>query len=258
MGSAHARLSKEKIREVQRLAQEGFSLDRISSMLNVGKSTIYYYAKPYCRKQTKLNLDALSLREQGYIIGMFVGDGNIIRNPEKGQYGIKITLDKLKDQDITDYLCMLIGKAGKKIQKRVEGSDLCLRTFSKRLVEFILTYVLVAKQSTSKRNIKSLVKYETWNPHFKLGFISGLIDSDGHIFHKKNKHYGAIIKTNNRLLAKQIQSIQESLGSNVSIHVHEFKGTYPTKSLCYDIYVPSKSFHRFCRNLISVKHSRYH
>ena len=86
---AHKRLSEEEKAKIEKLAQEGLSLEGISSILDVGKSTVYYHAKQYCRKQTALNLDALAMKEKGYILGIFVGDGNLILRARNGQYGIK-------------------------------------------------------------------------------------------------------------------------------------------------------------------------
>jgi len=71
----------------------------VALKLGLRKSTVYYHARPYCRKQTKLNIKVLSLKEQGYILGMFIGDGNIIMKTSKGQYGLKFALDCNKDQD---------------------------------------------------------------------------------------------------------------------------------------------------------------
>jgi len=259
MGRTYKRLPPESIREMQRLAQEGLSLEKIALALDSGKSTIYYHAKPYCRKQTGLKLDILTMKEKGYLMGMFVGDGNIILKPKKGQYGIKITLDKTNDQDIAEYFHTLMDKAGKKIQRQIERNSLVLRIFSKKLVEFILNYISIKRQFNSRRNIKSLINCQNWNADFKIGFVGGLIDSDGYVFHRKNrKHYGAIVKTNDQLLGKQIHSILQDLGLNTYIRAHEFNGTYQTTALCYDVYIPSKEMLKLCREMISVKHARYH
>lgn len=255
----HRRLSYVEKEEIRGLILKGFSLQMVALKLGLRKSTVYYHARPYCKKQTKLNIKVLSLKEQGYILGMFVGDGNIIMKRSKGQYGLKFALDCNKDQDIAQYLCLLFMKAGKKIEKRIEGNTLYLRTFSKKLVKFVSTYVSIAKQPKSRRNIKLLINSESWASDFKIGFISGLLDSDGHVYHNKyGKHYGAVIKTSNRLLGKQVQASLSDLKINTNIRVHEFKGTYQTVNLCYDIYIPSKEMWKFCQNLISVKHARYH
>lgn len=256
---AHKRLSEEEKAKIKKLAQEGLSLEGISSILDVGKSTVYYHAKQYCRKQATLNLDALAMKEKGYILGIFVGDGNLILRARNGQYGIKITLDKNNDQDIAGFMHTLFRKAGKKTLKRIEENSLCLRAFSIKLVEFVLDYVSITKKDNSQRNVKSLINWKDWPLDFKIGFVSGLIDSDGYVYHSKSgKHYGAVIKTNNQSLGNQIQSILGDLRFNASIHAHEFHGTYETKSLCYNIYIPSKEMWRSCQDLISVKHARHH
>ncbi len=259
LGRNYIRLSEEKIKEIRKLAQGGLSLEKIASKLNLGKSTVYYHARPYCRKQTRLNLNALTMKEKGYIIGMFVGDGNILWRRGKGQYGIKITLDNDRDQDIAYYLHLLFTKAGKKSTIRTEGNSLSFRVFSKKLVGFLSKHVKIVKQASSQRNIKTIIGCKSWGSEFKLGFISGLLDSDGYMFHsKKGKHYGAMIKTSSFALKEQIQEIFSELQISVKIRVHEFKGTYQTRNLCYDIYIQSSEMRKFCPNLVSVKHSKYH
>lgn len=259
MGHKSQRLSAETIDSIQRLALEGFSIERISSMLTLSKSTIYYHAKRFCRKQTRLDLNALTLKEKGYLIGVFVGDGNIIWKPRKGQYGMKITLDKANDQDVAEYVCSLIVGAGKRSLKQIEGNSLILRIFSRKLLEFILSYVLVKKRPGSKRNAKSLIGCENWDSDFRIGFISGAIDSDGHVYHKRGgKHYGAVIKTSDQSLGDQMCFILKRQGLDAYIRSHQFEGTYQTTALCYDVYIPSRELFKLCRDLISVKHSRYH
>ncbi len=218
----YRRLSYVEKEEIRELILKGFSLQMVALKLGLRKSTVYYHARPYCRKQTKLNIKVLSLKEQRYILGMFVGDGNIIMKTSKGQYGLKFALDCNEDQDIAQYLCLLFMKAGKKIEKRIEGN----------------TPVSIAKQLKSQRNVKLLINSESWASDFKIGFIGGLLDSDGYVYHNKNgKHYGAIIKTSNRLLGKQIQAILSDLKINTLIFafmnskVHTKQQTYAMISI---------------------------
>jgi len=255
----YRRLSSAEKQEIRELIRKGFSLENIALKLNLRKSTVYYHARTYCKKQTKLNMNALSAKEQGYILGMFVGDGNVIMKTSKGQYGLKFTLDNKRDQKIAHFLRILFKKAGKKTETRTEARSLYIRIFSKKLTGFISNLVSTTKRPDSQRNIKSLVNYENWSSDFKIGFVSGLLDSDGYVHYgKKGKHYGAVIKTNNPSLAKQIQGIFSDLKVMAEIRAHEFQGTYPTDNLCYDIYIPSKEMWKFCHTLLSIKHSEHH
>ena len=54
------RLSANQIDRIKDLAKEGVSIRKIAEIFNVSKSTVYYHAKDYCRKMTRLNLDLLS------------------------------------------------------------------------------------------------------------------------------------------------------------------------------------------------------
>ena len=137
----YRRLSSAEKQEIREPIREGFSLKNVALKLNLRKSTVYYHARTYCKKQTKLNMNALSAKEQGYIFGMFVGDGNIIKRTRKGQYGLKFTLDNNRDQRIAQFLRLLFKKAGKKIEIQIEGKNLNLRIFSKKLLDFISSLV---------------------------------------------------------------------------------------------------------------------
>jgi len=107
------------------------------------------------------------------------------------------------------------GKENRKANRRKYPVS---KNFSKKLVKFVSTYVSIAKQLKSQRNVKLLINSESWASDFKIGFIGGLLDSDGYVYHNKNgKHYGAIIKTSNRLLGKQIQAILSDLKINTLI-----------------------------------------
>ncbi|MCD6537209.1 helix-turn-helix domain-containing protein [Candidatus Bathyarchaeota archaeon] len=52
----YSRLTCEQIGEIHNLAKRGASLKQIAMQLGVAKTTVYYYAKRYCRKMTRFNI----------------------------------------------------------------------------------------------------------------------------------------------------------------------------------------------------------
>jgi len=54
----------------------------------------------------------------------------------------------------------------------------------------------------SPRKKKLVVNYEKWSKPFKLGFISGLIDGDGHVYLDlmRGKRFAALIRTADSIL----------------------------------------------------------
>ena len=88
----------ERLRTYKVLAKKGLSLKRISAQLRVPKTTVYYHIREYCKKMTYIDLTVLSEEEQGYLVGMFVGDGNLLVKRKRGRYITKFTLDAERDQ----------------------------------------------------------------------------------------------------------------------------------------------------------------
>ena len=87
------RLSANQINRIKDLAKAGVSIREIAEMLNAGKSAVYYHAKGFCRKMTKLNLDLLSGWERGYILGIFLGDGDVNKGRKNPRYIVRFTFD---------------------------------------------------------------------------------------------------------------------------------------------------------------------
>ena len=119
-------------------------------------------------------------------MGMFVGDGYINRwfdkNENRQRFVVKFVLDKQRDQDIADYLQFIFNKAGKRTTRLSEKTKLIIKVSSKSFVEYLAKYVRNLGQVRGQSRRKVLVDIENWSYHFKLGFISGMIDSDGYIF----------------------------------------------------------------------------
>jgi len=254
-----ARLSKEEIESIEMLAKSGLSLRQISAYLHVPRTTIYYHAKEYCRQMTQLKLDALSEEERGYLVGMFVGDGTHIIRMDQGIYITKFSLDKERDKDIAKYLQGLFVKADKRIRQLIERNSITLRLFSKKFVEFLAKYVRRTEQINTRRKKKLLVNYEKWSKAFKLGFISGLIDSDGHVYFdsKRGKRFGVLIRTADNDLRDQIISVLRDL----DIATTTYAGKYHEKSYSlrpqHVIYIPTKELNKMSETLMAVKIKRF-
>lgn len=254
-----ARLSDGEIESIHTLAKMGLSLKQISARLHVPRATIYHHAKKYCRKITQLKLAALSEKECGYLVGMFVGDGIHIIKLDKGTYLTKFSLDKARDKDIEEYMQVLFAKTSKRIGRRIERNSITLKVFSKEFVEFLSEYVRHIEQNNTRRKRKMLINHEKWPSAFKLGFISGLIDSDGHVYfdQMRGKRFGVLIRTADNDLRDQIISLLMSL----SIATTTYPGKHHEKSYSsnpqYVIYIPTKELSKVAETLIAAKLKRW-
>jgi len=63
---------------------------------------------------TRLNLDLLSEWERGYIIGLFLGDGDINKGRKNPPYVVRFTLDAKRDKDISLILRQILRKGVRK------------------------------------------------------------------------------------------------------------------------------------------------
>jgi len=249
-----ARLSHQEINNIQTLSRSGLSLKQISTHLKIPKTTIYHHAKKYCKKMTYLNQAALSEKELGYLVGMFVGDGTHIIKTGRGTYITKFSLDKRRDDDVATHVCGLFAKGDKRVAQRIERNSITLRVFSKEFVNFLAKHVERIEQSNTHRKKKLLIDYEKWSEAFKLGFVGGLIDSDGHVYFdtKRGKRFGALIRTANGALRDQIISVLSNLG----VATTTYKGKYHEKSYSflpqYVIYIPTKELNEM-PEMLSIK-----
>lgn len=256
---SYGRLSSREVENMQALAKMGLSLRRISAQLGVPKTTVYFHVREYCRKMTYINLNALSEKEQGYLVGMFVGDGNLVLKRKRGMYLTKFALDAERDQDIADYMSSVFKKAGKKITRYVERSSLTFKVYSKEFVEFLLRHVIYAEQRDSRRKLKILINPEKWTMAFEFGFVSGLIDSDGHVYYnrRKTKHFGVLIKTANNTLRDQLTEILTTLRIEATTYTaKQYKKSYSKKPR-YVVYIPTKELERICHRFVAMKLKRF-
>jgi intein-encoded DNA endonuclease-like protein len=70
------RLAPNQIRKIIELSKAGTSIAKIAESLEINKTSVYYHARKYCHKMTKLDINLLNDSEKGYIIGVFLGDGS--------------------------------------------------------------------------------------------------------------------------------------------------------------------------------------
>lgn len=256
---SYKRLSSREIENIQALAKKGLSLKSISAQLRVPKTTVYYHTRECCKKMTYMDLNILSEDEQGYLVGMFVGDGSLIVKRKGGTYLTKFALDAERDKDIAEYMSNVFEKAGKRITRYMERSSLTFKVHSKEFIEFLLKHVMYIKRRDSRRRVKILTNPEKWTRAFKFGFVSGLIDSDGHVYYnrRRTKRFGALIKTVNNIFRNQLTEILNTLGIQATTYTAKwYKKSYSDKPK-YVVYIPTKELERNSYRFLAVKLKRF-
>ncbi len=114
---------------------------------------------------TTIKINALSDSEKGYLIGLYFGDGYL--HYDKGRhYRINFYFNPKKDCDIVNYTILLLKKIQLSPYTMLHHSCIIVRVNSKLFYNFLKFFQLQV--------------YEA-NENFILGFLSGLIDSDGYV-----------------------------------------------------------------------------
>lgn len=252
------KLGAQQISEIRKLVRNGLSLRRVARETGVSYSTVHHYARCYARKQTRMNISVLDDCERGYIVGAFVGDGNRFVERKSGHYGVKFALDAKRDEEIAFFLRNLFVKSGKRVTFYTERTWFIMKVYSKRLLEFVSDFVSYVEYKGKKR--KMLIGFESWTLAFKLGFISGLIDTDGYVHHNRRgtKHFGASITTMNEVLKGQLVNLFEGLGLTPKVYEIGPSKTSYSKKPTYIIKLNKLEFSKICRQLISIKHKQFH
>ena len=131
-----------------------------------------------------MNIEKLSEKERGYLLGLFCGDGYAYHNKKDRHYSVDFYLNSKKDKDIHKRLIDLLRKIGLRVFVFKDTRFNCIRTrvHSKQFYHFCIKI------------------YHSKSSNFDIGFMSGLIDSDGYVNFKKSTIQ--IINTNKKLLDK--------------------------------------------------------
>ncbi len=142
----------------------------------------------------------------------------------------------------------------------MKKQKLIIKVSSRSFVEYLAKYVKNFGQVKGQPHRKVLVDIENWSYYFKLGFISGMIDSDGYIFFNKRsmKPYLVEIKTANPTLKRQLLHILATLKMDTTEFIAKsYEGSYSVKP-CYRIHILKKGIQQHRHHLISVKLKRYY
>lgn len=250
------KLSGNQIEKIQNMVRKGFSLRSVARQTNMSYSVVHRIADCYAKKQMRLDLSALDERERSYLVGFFVGDGSQFSARKSGHYGVKFALDANRDAEIALLLCDLFVKAGKQTNSYQEDSWLVIKVYSKKLLAFLSGFVSYSEIEGKKRKV--LIGFEDWPHQFRIGVLSGLIDSDGYVHRKEGRfgHFGADITTTNQVLANQLVGLCRSLGLLARVSEINPGKTSFSKRPTYIVRINKSEFSKICSYTNSIKHKQ--
>lgn len=219
----------------------GSSINSISKKLNLGKSTIYYHYKKL--KGRKYILPSFKIKyseTEGEIVGIFTGDGSVYHHRASGHYELNVHFG-LKNKGYALYVKQLYEAYFNK-KFRLESSNpgrLRLRTYSRMLYDFFknyLDYIPSIKHCTVQ--LKS-IKFPR---KFKIGFLRGLLDTDGTIY-KGHNQIRISYCTTSKNLAHQVSQLLEEERIVNSIYVINRK--YRNEKTVYHVSILKNSVDKF-------------
>ena len=112
-----------------------------------------------------------SNKEQGYLIGLYLGDGYLHYSIKDRHYVVEVYLNSVKDEDIKTHTLVLLRKLGYNVfvQKDKRYNCVKVKINSKELMYFI------------KQKIAELYTKTDFDKDYLLGLLSGFIDAEGYV-----------------------------------------------------------------------------
>lgn len=182
--------------------------------------------------EKEVNIDKLSEGERGYLWGLFEGDGYKTYHKKSRHYIIEFYLNSKKDKLIIKKVFSLLKEIGLNPSQYKDKRFNCIRVkaYSKKLFNLM-----------NKR-----ISLKDKNNDFNLGYVSGIIDSEGYVNQKK--HTIEIVNTNKDLL-DQCANFLDSI--NIGYNLSKRSKSIKDKKDSYRMYV-SVSFKRLKHLSIKV------
>lgn len=185
MRQKYERLSEEVKSTLRRLTLEGRSLNALSKITGLGKTTIYYQVKSLKPRQWRKMEINISEFEIGELIGAFAGDGNYYHRKyepngnQDSRYRIRYFLSLISDKNYANYLIYLLKRLNLNPGKSVREKEntICVNVNSKEFSEFIKKYLMWEDDKTFSIRLKKEINNYSYD--FLRGFARGLMDTDG-------------------------------------------------------------------------------
>lgn len=230
------RLTSEEKNKIKLLVKEGVSLNKISKVMHLSKTTVYYHfrrLKGMTIKRPRIHFD--SKRELGEVIGLFAGDGSLHFEPKNYGYLIRVHFG-IDNVGYLNHVKSLYEKNfGKIFNAKSDGKgNLIIETKSKDIFLFFHDF-LNFKNQEKALTVSLKNKYENHN-EFLIGFLKGLLDTDGTICSTADKQLRIVFYTSSKKLSEQISKYLRSF--NIS---HDISEDRRGENISYHIYILKKS-----------------
>jgi len=229
----------------------GESINVIARALKLGKSTVYYhYQRLRGRRYRVPHFEPCASENEGEICGVFAGDGSQYFHPESYSYEVNVHFGEHNIAYAEHVKQLFDHFFDKQFLLRREGSrDRRLRLCTKSKVIFHYFHNYLLYESTHKHDTVHL-KTLKLPLNFKIGFLRGLLDTDGCIsMDRRSGRQCAAYYTTSQKLAHQVGLLLSELGISVGTCVDSRQGYKP----CYRTYVLARSIDTFLKTVRPFK-----
>jgi intein/homing endonuclease len=224
------------------------SINNLVKKYGLAKSSIYhYYKKIKGRKSKILSFQPAYSENEGEIVGIFAGDGSQYFEPRGYHYEVNVHFGAHRRPYALYVQHLFESFFGKSFRLKDEGRVLRLRTLSKQVFNYFHEYMNYTPQiKHCTVHLKSLNVPE----EFKIGFLRGLVDTDGSVL-RDRKTRGRYIRyyTTSKILSEQIVRLLEELNLEIGVHLR----ITPGYKDYYIINVHKKSIDSFLKKIQPFK-----
>jgi hypothetical protein len=238
------RLTGEELKQINSLIKEGCSLKKIAKQTGKSKTTIYHhFMKIRGKTNIPVSIDIKNQDSLGYFIGFFAGDGYFFKS--KG-YNYRIFLFfgpneiNLKNQ-VKTMLTLLFNKE----PCEAKEENMLILYYSSKEISLLIKDYLYWKDKTQK-TYSVCLKKRSYSTDFKIGFLRGCIDSDGHI--SKNKLVFSSVSVE---LIKNIGTFLDDLHILNNYYINKDKR--PNRKAVHNIFIRKRNHQLFLDIINPIK-----
>lgn len=185
------RLTQEEKTKIIKFIERGKSLNYLSKEFKRNKSALYYhYKKNFGKKLKSIKINEKDDLFIGELMGLFTGDGYLFYDKKAWKYMIRFFFSGDEKDYVKELEYLFNQKLKKKpwVYKSNNKNLIEVRYCSKELFLFIQEYVewkvSRTKHGHNRKARTVFLKSNNYSKKFKIGFLRGFIDSDGHISNK--------------------------------------------------------------------------
>ncbi len=168
-----------------------------------------------------------------YLLGVISGDGSLIKSKRKrGGYHYVVRIYSGEEKYLiylNEIIQKLFGISGRITKDKRKNSSYCIIIQNATIFFY---FVILGSEIGKKKigNISKIVKSKNKNI---LHYIAGLVDTDGHISHKRIQ-----LKQKRHQLLKEIKELSDRLNLNCSIPKVNYTNNIPFYYIRFDNKIP--------------------